>query len=98
MFDFDDEINDFERDKLIEEGRLLEELIATKGWQLLEKEIDNRIEMLKMSLVIEKDMNDIIRHQEAVKWGLALKNYIKTKIANGKVLLEQKTREEQELS
>jgi len=49
--------------KVLQQGEAFRELVATKGWKILNEFIEGQVKSLTISLKVEKDFSKIIRIQ-----------------------------------
>lgn len=79
-------------EQAIVEGRFLEAMRVTDGWQLLEKYLKTQAEDLKQLLSYETDYKKVRRLQEAIKAYTSILLFVDYKINEGKMLSETEPR------
>lgn len=81
-----------QEEQLLHESQLLEQMCATEGWKLLKSTFLSGIDQMMSNLLESDKIDEIRRYQERVKAYQDVLGLVETKIAAGKLILEQKTR------
>lgn len=72
----------------MEEAEALKSLKSQVGWGLIEKEVEEVVNAVTEALISCKDMNEIVRLQERIKFHRGLIEWVNAKIHEGELAQE----------